>query len=134
LRLPTGMGPRGRLRVEEMCGHIQRGPFADLRLGRRGEHHINFEVLKPMGKLRDQMKRTARFVVCNRGMVKDRELTIQVRGKNSVDCSTMPMICRPVVMVGLGMDMNQRRGEHPYGCPKKDQQARARWCVTYPSH
>jgi hypothetical protein len=76
-----------------MCGHIQRGAFADLRLGRRRENQIDFEVLEPMGRLRNQMKRTVRFVVCNRGMVIDREFTIQVWGKNSMDRATMPVIC-----------------------------------------
>jgi hypothetical protein len=96
-----------------MCGHIQRGAFADLRLGRSSENHINFEVLKPMERLRNQMKRTVGFVICNRGMVIDRELTTQVRGENSVDCPPMRVICRPMAMVDLGMDMDQWRGEHP---------------------
>jgi hypothetical protein len=46
-------------------------------------------------------------------MVKDKKLTGQVRGKNSVDCSSMLVICRPMAMVGLRMDMDQWRGEHP---------------------
>ena len=71
MRLPNGMQPRGRRRVGGMCGHIECGAFADLRLGRRCENHINFEVLKPMERLRNQMKRTAGFAVCNRGMVID---------------------------------------------------------------
>jgi hypothetical protein len=96
-----------------MRGHIQRGAFAGLRHGRRCEDQIDFEVLEPMGRLRDQMKRTAGFVVCNSGMVIDRELTGQVLGKNSMDRATMPVICCPMVMVGLGMDMNQWRGKHP---------------------
>jgi hypothetical protein len=99
--------------MEGMCGHIQRGAFADLRHGRRSEKHIDFEVFKPMGRLCDQMKRTMRFVVCNRGMVIDRKLTIQVWRKNSMDRAAMPVICCPMVMVGLGMDMNQWRGKHP---------------------
>lgn len=107
------MRPRGRLRVERMCGHIQRGAFADLRLGRRGENHINFEVHKPMGKLRNQMEGTAGFVGCNGDMVIDRELTTQVRGKNSMDRPPMYVTCCPMAMVGLGMDVNQWRGEHP---------------------
>lgn len=120
MRLPNDMRPRGGERVEGMCGHIQRGAFADLRLGRRRENQINFEVLRPMGRLRDQMKRTVGFVVCNRGMVIDRELTVQVRGKNSVNCPPMPVICRPMAMVGLRMDMDQWRSEHPYGRPQED--------------
>lgn len=96
-----------------MCGHVQSGAFADLRLSRRCEHQIDFEVLQPMQRLRNQMKRTTGLVVCNRGMVIDRELTGQVRGKNSVDCPPMLVICRPMAMVGLGMDMDQWRGEHP---------------------
>jgi hypothetical protein len=96
-----------------MRGHIKRGAFADLRLGRSSENHINFEVLKPMGRLRNQMKRTVGFVTGNRGMVIDRELTGQVLGKNRVDCPPMPVICGPMAMVGFGMDMDQWRGEHP---------------------
>jgi hypothetical protein len=96
-----------------MCGHIQRGAFADLRLGRRRENEINFKVLRPMERLRNQMKRAAGFIVCNRGMVIDRELTGQVRGKNSVDRPPMIVICRPMPMVGLRMDMDQWRSEHP---------------------
>jgi len=120
LRLPNGMKPRRRVRMEGMCGHIQRGAFAGLRHGRRCEDQINFEVLQPMGRLRDQMKRTAGFVVCNCGMVIDQELTGQVRGKNSMDCPPMSVICCTMVMVGLGMDMNQWRGEHPYGRPHEN--------------
>lgn len=71
MRLPNGMKPRGRRRVGGMCGHIECGTFADLRLSRIRENHINFEVLNPMERLRNQMKRTAGFVVCNRGMVMD---------------------------------------------------------------
>lgn len=96
-----------------MCGHIKRSTFADLRLGGRRENHINFEVLKPMGRVCNKMKRTAGFVVCNRSMVIDRELTVQIRRKNSMDCPPMQVICRPVAMVGLGMDMDQWSGEHP---------------------
>ena len=113
MRLPNGMRPRGQVRVEGMCGHIKRGAFADLRLGRRSENEINFKVLSPMGMLRNQMKRTAGLVICNRGMVIDRELTAQIRGKNSMDCAPMRVICRPMAMVGFGVDMDQRRGEHP---------------------
>jgi hypothetical protein len=96
-----------------MCGHVKRGAFADLRLGRRRENHIDFEVLQPMRRLRNQMKRTAGLVACNRGMVIDRKLTGQVRRENSVDCPPMLVICRPMAMVGLGMYMDQWRSEHP---------------------
>jgi uncharacterized membrane protein YjdF len=107
-----------------MCGHIKRGAFADLRPGRRGESHINFEVLKPMGRLRNQMKRTAGFVTGNRGMVIARELTGQVRGEHRMDRAAMNMIRIPMSMVGLGMDMDQWRGEHPYACPHEDRHAK----------
>jgi hypothetical protein len=76
-----------------MCGHIECGAFADLRLGRRRENHINFEVLKPMERLRHQMKWTAGFVVCNRSMLIERKLTVQVRGENSMDGPPMKVIC-----------------------------------------
>lgn len=75
-----------------MCGHIHRGAFANLRLGRRRENQIDFEMLQPMGRLRNQMKRTVGFPGCNRGMIIDRKLAGQVGGKNSVDCSPMLMI------------------------------------------
>ena len=126
MRLPNGMRPRGRVRVERMCGHIQRGAFADLRLGRRSENEINFKVLRPVGMLRNQMKRTVGFAVCNRSMIIDRELTVQVRGKNSMDRAAVNMTRISMPMVGLGMDMNQWGGEHPYGRPHEDRHAKPR--------
>ena len=126
MRLPNGMRPRGRVRVEGMCGHIQRGAFADLRLGRRGENHINFEVLKPMGRLRNQMKRTVGFVIGNRGMVIDRELTAQIRGKNSMDRAAMNMTRIPMTMICLGMHVEEWNHEHPYGRPHEDCHAKPR--------
>lgn len=114
-----------------MCGHIKRGALADLRLGRSSENHVNFEMLKPMERLRDQMKRTAGFVACNRGMVIDRELTGQIRGKNSVDGPPMRVIFGPMAMVSFGVDMDQRRGEHPYGRPHKDHDPRPRHVAMY---
>jgi hypothetical protein len=99
--------------MEGMCGYIQRGAFADLRLSRSREDQIDFEMLQPMGRLRNQMKRTAGFVLCNRGMVIDQELTIQVWGKNSMNRAAVNMTRIPVAMIGLGMDMDQWRGEHP---------------------
>jgi hypothetical protein len=113
LRLVIDMSPRWRIRMEGMCGHIQRGAFADLRLGRRRENQIDFKVLQPMERLRNQMKRTAGFVVCNRGMVIDRELTGQVRGKNSMDCPPMLVIFSPMAMISFWVGMDQWRGEHP---------------------
>jgi hypothetical protein len=109
-----------------MCGHIKRGAFADLRLGRRSENQIYLEVLRPMERLRNQMQRAVGFVIGNRGMVIDRELTTQVRGKNSVDGPPMYVTCCPVAMVGLGMDMNQWGGEHPYGRPHEDRRTKPR--------
>ena len=113
MRLPHGSMPRGWGRVGDMCGDIQGGAFANLRFGRRREYHIDFEVLQPMERLCNQMKWTAGFVVCNRGMVINREFTRQARGKNSVDCPPMRVICCPMAMVGFGVDMEQWRGEHP---------------------
>lgn len=120
--------------MEGMCGHIQRGAFTDLRLGRRSENHINFEVLRPMGRLRNQMKRTAGFVVCNRSMVIDRELTTQVRGKHSMDGPAVNMTRIPMTMICLGVDMEQWRGEHPYGRPHEDHHPRPRHIAMYQSH
>ena len=96
-----------------MSGHVQRGAFANLRLGRRREEHIDFEVLQPVGKLRNEMKRTVGLVVCNRSMVIVIELTTEVRGKNSMNCPPMHVICCSVAMVRLRMDVNQWRSEHP---------------------
>jgi len=93
--------------------HIQRGALPDLRLGRSREDHINFEVLRPMRRLGNEMKRTVGLAVSNRSMVIVIELTTKVRGKNSVDCPPMFVIYRPMPMVGLGMDMDQWRGKHP---------------------
>ena len=117
-----------------MCGHIKRGAFANLRLGRRRENEINFKVLRPMGGLRNQMMGTTGFVGCNRGMVIDRELTAQVRGKNSMDCPSMYVTCGPVAMIGLGMDMNQWGGEHPYGRPHEDHYPRPHHVAMYQLH
>ncbi len=117
-----------------MCGHIQRGAFADLRLGRRRENQINFEVLRHMRRLRDQMKRTVGFVVCNRGMVIDRELTVQVLGKNSVNCPPMRVICGPMAMIGFGMHVKEWSHEHPNGRPHEDSQPRPRHVAIYQSH
>ena len=122
------------MRVERMCGHIQRGAFADLRLGRRTENHINFEVLKPMGKLRDQKEGTAGFVVCNRRMVINRKLTIQVLGKHRMDRAAVNMTRISMTMVCLGMHVEEWNHEHPEGCPHQDQYPRTRCLVAYLSH
>lgn len=45
-----------------MCGHIQGGAFADLRLSGRRENKIDFKVFRSMERLRKQMKRAARFL------------------------------------------------------------------------
>jgi len=111
--MPSDKRSRGQVRVEGMCGDIQRGTFPNLRLSRRRENRIDFKVLEPMERQRNQMKRTAGFVIRNRGMVVDQELTGQVLGKNSMDRAAMSVIRRSMVMIGLGMDMNQWRSEHP---------------------
>jgi hypothetical protein len=117
-----------------MCGYIKRGAFADLRLGRSSENHINFEVLKPMGRLRNQMKWTVGFVTGNRSMVIDRELTVQVLGENRMDRAAMNMTRIPMTMISLGMHVEEWNHEHPYGRPHEDQYPRTRWLVTYPLH
>jgi hypothetical protein len=38
-----------------------------------------------------------------------------------MDHPTMLMIRRSMPMIGLRMDMDQRRGEHPHGEPEKKQ-------------
>jgi hypothetical protein len=43
-----------------------------------------------------------------------------------VDSPPMHVTCCPVAMVGLGMDMNQWGGEHPYGRPHEDRHAKPR--------
>lgn len=92
MRPPPGMRSRRRVRVEGMCGHIERGAFADLRLGGRSKHQINFTMVHPMRRLRQQMKQTMGFVIRNRGMVMNRKLTSQVRGKHRVYCTAMEMV------------------------------------------
>lgn len=69
LQLPRGARSRGWIRVERMCGHIQRGAFADLWLGGRCENEIDFKVLRSMERLRNEMKWAAGFLSCHRGMV-----------------------------------------------------------------
>lgn len=96
-----------------MCRHIQGGAFADLRLGGRRENQIDFRVLRSMERLRNQMKRAAGFLGCNRSMVVDRELTTQVRRKHRMDRAAMDMIGFSMMMIGLRMDMHQGRGEQP---------------------
>lgn len=100
------MGPRGQVCMEGMFGYIERGAFADLGLGRRGQDHFNFEVLRPMERLRNEMKRTAGFVSSNGNMVIVIELTTEVRRKNSMNCPPMQMICCSMAMVSLRMDVN----------------------------
>lgn len=96
-----------------MCRHIQGGAFTDLRLGGRREDQIDFRVLRSMERLRNQMKRAAGLLGCNRAMVVDRELTTQVRRKNCMDHATMDMTGFSMVMIGLRMDMHQWRSKHP---------------------
>lgn len=106
-----------------MCGDIDRDAFADLRLRGNSEHKIDFLMDQSMGWLCDQMKRTTRLI-CNRSMVINRELTGQVRGKNSMDCPTVHVIRGPMAMVGLGMNMDQWQDEHPQGHPGEKHAAR----------
>lgn len=96
-----------------MRGHIQGSAFADLRLGGRGKNEIDFKVLRSMERLRGEMKRTMGFFSGNRGMVVVRELTTQVRRKNRMDCTAMPVISCSMAMVGFRMDMHQWCGKHP---------------------
>lgn len=103
--------------MEGMCSHIERSAFADLRLGGRSEHQTNFEMVHPMRRMRQQMKRTMGFDIRIRGMVMNRKLTGQVRGKHSVDCAAMHVIRGSMAMAGLRMDMDQRRRQHPEGKP-----------------
>lgn len=117
-----------------MCGHIQRGAFADLRLGRRREHHIDCEVLQPMEWVCNQMKRTTGFVAGNRGMVIDQKLTGQLRGEYRVDGPPMQVICSPMAMIGLGMDMDQWHGKHPEGRPHHDHHPRPHHTSMYHTH
>ena len=96
-----------------MCRHIQGGAFTDLRLGGRRENQIDFRVLRSMERLRNQMKRAAGFLGCNRSMVVDRELTIQVRRKHRMDRAAMDMFCLPMSVIRFRMDMEQRHRQHP---------------------
>jgi len=87
-----------------------------------------------MGRLRNQMKWPVGFVVCDRGMLIDREFTIQIRGKHRMDRAVVYMPLIAMAMVGLGMDMDQWRGEHPYGCPHENRHPRPRYLALYRPH
>lgn len=100
--------------MEVMCGQVERGAFADLRLRRKSEHKIDFLMEQSMGWLRDQMKRTTRFIG-NRSMIMNGELTGQIPGKDSMDCPTVHVIRSPMMMIGLGMNIHQWHDEHPQG-------------------
>lgn len=106
------MTSRGRGRMGEMCGYIQRGAFTDLRPGRRRENKINFGMFEPMGRMCNEMEGTAGFVTCDRRVVIDRELTVQVRRKDGMDCAPMSMTHIPM-MIRLGMHVEEWNYEHP---------------------
>ena len=53
-------------------------------------------------------------------------LAFEVRGEHRMDCATMNMIRIPVMMIGFGMDMEERDHEHPYGRPHEDHHPRTR--------
>jgi hypothetical protein len=117
-----------------MCSYIQRGAFANQWLAGRREYHIDCEVLQPMQRVCNQMKRTTGFVARNGSMVIDGELTRQARRENRVDGPPMKVICCPVAMVGFGMNMDQRRGEHPYRGPYEDHGPKPRDATMHKSH
>lgn len=51
----------------------------------------------------------------------DRKLARHIQEKNSVDCPPMCVIFGRMEMIGFGVDMDHRRGEHPYdGRPYED--------------
>lgn len=116
-----------------MCGNIAGGAFADLRLRRNSEHKIDFLMDQSMGWLCDQMKRTTRLI-CNRSMVINRELTGQVGGKDCMNRPTVQVIRGPMVMVGLGMYMDQWHDEHPQGHPCAKHNARGQGGATLQVH
>jgi hypothetical protein len=41
-----------------------------------------------------------------------------------MDCPAMQVIRRPVAMIGVGMDMDQRHDKHPEGEPEEEQAGR----------
>ena len=63
-----------------------------------------------------------------------RVLALEVRGENRMDRAAMNMTRIPVMMIGLGMHVEEWNHEHPYGRPHEDQHPRTRWLVAYLSH
>jgi hypothetical protein len=112
--------------VEGVCGHIKRHALAALRLGEGPENHIDFEMFQSMERLRNEMKGTVEFADVSRCTVMHGKLAGQVRGKNSMDCPSMHVICCPVAMIGFGMDVDPGYNEHPQGHPRKKQEAGTR--------
>ena len=47
-------------------------------------------------------------------------LALEVRGEHRMDCAAVNMTRIPVMMIGLGMDMEERDHEHPRGQPEHD--------------
>lgn len=116
-----------------MCGNITRAAFSDLRLRRNSEHKIDFLMDQSMGWLCDQMKRTT-SLICNRSMVINRELTGEIRGKDCMNRPTVQVIRSPMVMVGLGMYMDQWHNEHPQGHPCAKHNTRGQGRATLWEH
>ena len=44
-------------------------------------------------------------------------LALEVRGEHRMDCTAVNMTHIPVMMIGFGMDMEERDHEHPRGQP-----------------
>ena len=54
------------------------------------------------------------------------ELALKVRGENRMDRAAMNMTRVPMIMICLGMHVEEWNYEHPYGHPYEDQQPRTR--------
>jgi hypothetical protein len=122
--MPAYLARRSFGRLEEMSRHIKRGAFAALRLGGGPEHDVDFEMFQTVGRMRDKMKPMAKLLGSARSAVVDRELTGQIRGEHGMDGPTVFVIRCPVAMVDVGMDMDQRDGEHPKGKPHRERASR----------
>ena len=63
-----------------------------------------------------------------------RVLALEVRGENRMDSAAMNMTRIPMMMIGIGMHVEEWNYEHPYGRPREDQHPITRWLIAYLSH
>ena len=104
-------------------------------IDRNGEQReLYLRVIERMTEMRAGLKVLMRCFRTGRIVDSLRVLALEVRGKNRMDSAAMIMTRIPMMMIGFGMDMEERDHEHPRGHPYEDQHPRIRWLVTYLSH